>query len=275
MSRQKIAFFLLALLLAFSGSVIAAEKAAKKKVQFPGREKFPEVQVYELADLYEQKDQVVIVDVRSSYEFATLRAKGAINIPVSSKSFGDELRKLRASTDKPIVFYCNGRTCFKSYKAGRKAIYYKVDNCFSFDSGIFDWAKAHPEEAVLLGRNPINVNDLISKKTFKKKLLPPQKFGEKVGPRTLVLDVRDRFQREAVGFFPGRERRVPLDQKDKLEKFFVKARKSNKTLLIYDAVGKQVRWLMYSLEKAGVKDYWFMKGGAKGYYEMLSKQQWG
>lgn len=276
MFRQQIVFFFLAFFLAFSGGVVAAEKAAapKKKVEFPGREKFPEVKTYELAELFEQKDQVVIVDVRSAYEFETLRAKGAINIPVGSKSFGDELRKLRASTDKPIIFYCNGRTCFKSYKAARKAIYYKVDNCFSFDAGIFDWAKTHPDQAVLLGRSPINVNDLISKKTFKKKLLDPIKFGEKVGENSLVLDVRDRFQREAVGFFPGKERRVGLDQKEKLEKFFARAKRSGKTLLIYDAVGKQVRWLMYSLERAGIRDYWFMKGGAKGYYDMLAKQQW-
>ena len=272
MFKKQIAFFLLAFFVALSCAQ-AAEKAKAKK-EFPGRDVFPEVQIYELAELYQQKDQVVIVDVRSSYEFDTLRAKGAINIPVSSKTFGEELRKLRASTDKPIVFYCNGRTCYKSYKAGRKAIYYKVDNTFSFDSGIFDWAKAHPGEAVLLGHSPVNVRDLISKKTFKKKLIDPEKFGLRVGNNSIVLDVRDRFQREAIGFFPGQERRVSLDQKEKLEKYFRKAKKSNKTLLIYDAVGKQVRWLMYSLEKVGVKEYYFMKGGAKGYYEMLAKQQW-
>ena len=61
---------------------------------------------------------------------------------------------------------------------------------------------------------------------------------------------------------------------EKLEKFFARAKRNGKTLLIYDAVGKQVRWLMYSLERAGVKNYWFMKGGAKGYYDMLAKQQW-
>jgi len=272
MLKKQIVLFFLVFFIALSGAQ-AAEKAKKK--EFPGRDVFPEVQVYELAELYQQKDQVVIVDVRSKYEFATLRVKGALNIPVSSKSFGEELRKLRASTDKPIVFYCNGRTCYKSYKAGRKALYYKVDNCFSYDSGIFDWAKAHPNEAVLLGRSPINVNDLISKKSFKKKLIAPAKFGMRVGPKSLVLDVRDRFQREAVGFFPGQERRVSLDQKEKLEKFFRKAKRSKKTLLIYDAVGKQVRWLMYSLQSAGIKNYYFMKGGAKGYYEMLADEQWG
>ncbi len=273
MLKKQMVFFLLALFVALANAQTAEEKAEQE--EFPGRSKFSEVEIYELEKLYQQKDQVIIVDVRSEYEYETLRAKGALNIPLSSLTFGEELMKLRASTDKPIVFYCNGRTCYKSYKAARKAINYKVENCFSFDSGIFDWAKAHPDEAVLLGRSPINVNNLISKKAFKKKLIDPEKFGSKVGSRSLVLDVRDRFQREAVGFFPGQESRVSLDQKEKLEKIFTKAKKSNKTLLIYDAVGKQVRWLMYALQRSGVKDYYFMKGGAKGYYEMLAEGQWG
>jgi len=272
MLKKLLAFFILAIVIAFP-SVQATEQVKENK-EFPGRAMFPEVQIYSLTDLYRQKDQVVIVDVRSKYEYETLRAKGALNIPVSSHDFGDQLRKLRASTDKPIVFYCNGRTCYKSYKASRKAIYYKVKNCFTFDSGIFDWAKAHPEEAVLLGNSPINVNDLINKNSFKAKLIDPEKFGFKVGSRTLVLDVRDRFQREAIGFFPGQERRVSLDQKEKLEKYFRKAKRQKKTLLIYDAVGKQVRWLMYSLQRSGITDYYFMKGGAKGYYDMLAKGEW-
>jgi len=269
-NKKQIVFF--SFIIVFSCTQAVGKTNQQK--EFPGRDIFPEVKIYELTELYEQRNQVIIVDVRSSYEFSTLRAKGAINIPVSSDNFGEKIKELRQSTNKPIVFYCNGRTCFKSYKAARKAIYYKVKNCFSFDSGIFDWAAAHPDEAILLGNSPVNINDLISKKSFKKKLIDPEKFGEKVGPKSIVLDVRDRFQREAVGFFPGQERRVSLDQKKKLEKYFRKAKYAKKTLLIYDAVGKQVRWLMYSLERANIRDYYFMKGGAKGYYEMLAKQQW-
>lgn len=38
----------------------------------------------------------------------------------------------------------------------------------------------------------------------------------------------------------------------------------NQTLLIFDQVGKQVRWLMYHLEVAGMKDYYFLDKGANG-----------
>ena len=60
---------------------------------FPGREKYPNVKFIELADLYKTKarGEVVIVDARSNYEFETLRIKGAINIPVASKSFENDV----------------------------------------------------------------------------------------------------------------------------------------------------------------------------------------
>jgi len=51
-----------------------------------------------------------------------------------------------------------------------------------------------------------------------------------------------------------------------------KAKKEKKTLLIYDATGKQVRWLMYLIEDLGFKDYWFMKGGSNAYFAALRKQ---
>lgn len=41
-----------------------------------------------------------------------------------------------------------------------------------------------------------------------------------------------------------------------------KAARSGDNMYVYDEAGKQVRWLMYRLEQAGVKDYYFMKGGA-------------
>ncbi len=39
-----------------------------------------------------------------------------------------------------------------------------------------------------------------------------------------------------------------------------------KTLYIFDAVGKQVKWLQYHLEKEGVSDYYFLKKGVWSVY---------
>ena len=124
--------------------------------------------------------------------------------------------------------------------------------------------------AVLLGKSPVNPKHLISKKQFKKHLLSPEAYGDKVADSSaIVLDVRDRFQREGLSIFIGRERRAYLDDKKKLDKYIKKAKSQNKTLLIHDAAGKQVRWLQYYLEEKGLRSYYFMEGGVAAYYDEM------
>lgn len=264
---RKIALF--SVLSLFLLSTVGAFAAGE---DFPGRKKYPKIPYIELADLHKTLKQVVVVDARSKLEFETLRVKNSVNIPVASKKFEEEVAKLRSTTDKPIVFYCNGHTCMKSYIATKKAMAVDVKNVHAFDAGIFDWTKAHPDEAVLLGASPVNVAKLIPKSQFKKRLLTPDHFSDRAttpGKKLMVIDVRDKFQRAGVGFYPGLERWASLDQQKKLDGYIKKAKKQNRTLLIYDEVGKQVRWLQYALEKAGVKDYYFMKKGAREYYKEI------
>ena len=73
--------------IAFISQVIVLSSQAFASEGFPGREKYPDVPVYEMAQLEKDFDKVIIVDARSSYEFSTLRIKGAVNIPVASKQF--------------------------------------------------------------------------------------------------------------------------------------------------------------------------------------------
>jgi len=246
------------------GSVNAAE-------EFEGRAKYPEVQFIELEDLRQKQSDVVIVDVRSSLEYDTLRVKGALNIPLSESTFDDALLKLRESTDKTIVFYCNGRTCHKSYKAARRAGIINVPDTVAFDAGIFDWVRAYPDEGELLGESPVKPDDLIDGDKFKAHLLEPAEFVARIPENSLVMDVRDPTQRAGVRFF-GVERTVSLNDGAKIDSLLREAKEAGKTLLIYDQVGKQVRWLQYRLERAGLDQYYFMKGGADAYYEVLAQK---
>ena len=91
-------------------------------------------------------------------------------------------------------------------------------------------------------------------------------FEAKIGPNTIVLDVRDLVQRDSP-LFPFKEQRVQLDEKDKLDAIIEQAKREKKTLLVYDAVGRQVDWFQYSLERKGLSDYYFMKGGAQGHFD--------
>jgi len=247
-----------------------------KDTEFPGRAKFPNIPVYELRQLSQGLADVVVVDARSRYEYETLRFKGSINIPVASKTFEQELIQLRSKTNKPIVFYCNGRTCFKSYIAVKKGQAAGVSNIFAFDAGVFEWAIAKPKYAVLLGESPIKKEHLISVKKFNSHLLHHDSFSDKafdLGSNSMVLDVRDKYQRAGIGFYPGKERWVSLDDTKKLDKMLAKAKKKNKTLFIYDEVGKQVKWLQYTIEKQGIKNYYFMKKGATAYYTAIMERK--
>lgn len=255
-------------LLFTAGPLISAE------ADFPGRKLYIAVPVIELDDLYNKRKNVIIVDVRSAYEYQTLRIKGALNIPLSSTDYIERMKKLREkSAGRPIVVYCNGKTCLKSYKAVTKCRKYGIKNVVAYDAGMMDWARKYPAESVLLGKTPINPDRLISKTNFKKHLLSPKSFEERTARNNvLVLDVRDQFQREGISIFVGKERRATLDDQKQVDRFINQARRDDLTLLIYDQAGKQVRWLMYHLEDKGLRSYYFMEGGARAYYDELRKE---
>lgn len=247
--------------------------AAANNPEFPGRALYPSVSIIDIDELNKRISDVVIVDVRSSYEYDTLRIKGAINIPLSSATYVSRMRKLRNTDPRPIVVYCNGKTCMKSYKAALKCEINKIDNVHSYDAGIMDWARKYPNDAELLGKSPVQLSMLITKKEFTAHLLSPTAYGDKVANTSaIVLDVRDRFQREGLSLFVGRERRAYLDDKKKLDSYILKAKRERKTLLVHDAAGKQVRWLQYYLKDKGLKSYYFMSGGVTAYYDELKKE---
>ena len=141
--------------LLFSTGVFAADD------EFPGRDEYPDVLVYEKSQLYSDFSGVVLVDTRSQYEFETLRIKGAVNIPLSSKEFAVKVKQLRASTTKPIVFYCSSRNCYKSYRAGREANYLNIEDTYAYDAGVYEWAKSYPNHVVLLSTRPVVSSNIV------------------------------------------------------------------------------------------------------------------
>ncbi len=245
---------------------------AAKKDDFPGRKIYVDIPIIELADLAKQFNNVIIVDIRSRYEYQTLRIKDALHIPVSNIRFGGKIKALRAKTDKPIIFYSNGHTSYESYIGVIRARIARVKHrVYAFDAGIFDWAQAQPGRTALLGQSPIRNSNLISEKEFMAHLLDPAVFSSRVDPSMIILDVRGRLQRGAMGLFVFDEQWASLEDMAKLDRYISQAKREGKTLLIYDNVGQQVRLLMYYLEKKRAKNYYFMRGGAEGYYEMLKR----
>lgn len=243
--------------------------ASPANTEYPLRATYPSVAVLETEELGRRFNDVVIVDVRSKFEFDTLHVLNARHLPLE-RSFGDQVLAVAKETGKPVVLYCNGKTCHKAYDAALAAMKARVPEVYVYDPGILDWARARPDLTVLLGRSPNKASDLISQDRFMARVLDPGEFVRRAeeAEKTIVLDVRDLAQRD-IALFPFQERRATLDQRALLERIVEEAQRANKTLLVYDAVGKQVQWLQYYLERKGLRSYYFMRGGAQGYYEKV------
>jgi rhodanese-related sulfurtransferase len=98
-----------------------------------------------------------LIDVRVAAEYADGHIKGALSVPYREKSAKvvnfdasqDEfaLAKLPADKKAAIVIYCNGPSCWKSYKASIMAIKAGYTNINWFREGIPGWqAKGLPLE---------------------------------------------------------------------------------------------------------------------------------
>ncbi len=226
---------------------------------FPLREKYPEVRPITTKALDEQFDNVLIVDVRSKFEYNVAHVNGAFLLPFDKKTFGVKLTSLRDKRDKmPLVFYCNGHTCAKSYKASQLSLSLGFENVFVYDSGIFDWMNAHPQRATLMGITPAIKDNILPNKEFAERLVNFDTFvKESRKDNSFVIDIRDPFQRTLVPDIPE-IKNIPLDPLLKLINSGVWIEKK---LLFFDAVGKQIRWLQYYLEHNGYYNYAFLNKG--------------
>ena len=229
---------------------------------FPLREKYKGVPYIEIGDLHKEYDDVIIVDVRSKFEFDIVKINNSINILVSKATFLKEIEKLRPRDgSKKMVFYCNGHTCKKSYQATEKATKAGFKNVYAYDAGVFDWIKAYGDKGSLLGESPVDASKILSKDALAVKSLDWTKFKAAAAEAgVMIIDVRDPIQREKKLGLKG-TKNIPLDRVKNL----VKAKKfQDKKLLIFDAVGKQVKWLHYYMEENGYKNYYFLTKGVGG-----------
>jgi len=271
---QMFVFFLLIVGTAVCQTVAAG---TEQNNEFPLRWRYPDVKTLSTQEFYKMHDRVLVVDSRTKFEWDTMRINGSINVPVdevdtgTNRAFEAAISKVQKSNAKPIVFYCNGKTCPKSYEAARRAQRVGITNVYAYDAGIFDWATAHPELTMLYEKTPIEKSDLISPADLKAHMLPAKEFRARANAdkcNCIIVDIRDFGQRDFL-LFPMREEHVNVDNRAELDALIEQAKQQRKGLLIYDAVGKQVMWFQYYLVRHGAKDYFFMQGGEEGYVSSL------
>jgi rhodanese-related sulfurtransferase len=238
-------------------------KISAENNHFPLRQTFSSVLTLSHQELINNFNNFLIIDVRSTYEFKVLHIENSINVPITNRGFIPMLLELRANDSRGIAFYCNGIACEKSYLASVNATQYGITDVYTFDLGVLTWAKIYPHKVKFFGKTPLALTKLISNEEFTRHVLSPKEFVQKISENTLVIDIREPFQRTKT-ILEIESILTPLNQFHLMLDIIIK---KNATLLIYDAVGKQVKWLQYLLKEKGVKNYYFMKGGVKAYID--------
>lgn len=243
-------------------SVAFGFQTAVADSEYPLRPYYPEVPFIDTITLQENYESILVVDIRSSFEYDVARINKAILLPLTDKDFALKLESLRPKeSGTRMVFYCNGHTCAKSYQAAQLALSLGFKNVLVYDGGIFDWIMAAPEQATLMGETPARAGRIITQAQFEEQLIDYDDFSEQAMDKdTIVIDIRDPFQRDMRPRIPG-IRNIPLDP---LLDLVTSRIWTEKRLLFFDAVGKQIRWLQYFLESYGYFDYAFLKGGVRG-----------
>ncbi len=254
--------FVLILLALCSISIASGNK------DFPLRDNYPNLTSISGEKLNDIFSEAIIIDTRNKVEYNVIHIKGATNILVGKMKKKDllELRELESST--PIIFYCNGTTCSKSYKATRKAAIWGFNNIYVYNEGIFAWASSFPQQTELFGevltKSELN-EKLISKEDFNNKCVKPTDFAEKVfSSDYTIYDIRDRKERTETPLHLPNTKKVNLDQ---FVSFMDKKAIAETNILIFGNVGKQVRWIQYYLEKNNYKNYYFLHGGVRQWVE--------
>lgn len=82
---------------------------------------------------------LVIIDARIGSEYAQGHLPGAINI--FDGDFAKEHHRLPQSKDHPLLFYCNGPKCLKSYDSAKRAIADGYSNVYWFRGGVPEWTR--------------------------------------------------------------------------------------------------------------------------------------
>ena len=93
---------------------------------------------------------VPMIDTRVAAEYAEKTIKGAISVPYKEKSAKDpafdasqdhfDLSKLPTDKSAPMVLFCNGTECWKSYKSSVAAVKAGYSKVYWFRGGFPEWS---------------------------------------------------------------------------------------------------------------------------------------
>jgi rhodanese-related sulfurtransferase len=257
--------------------------SASASETFPKRKYYPQLNYIDTQEFAQgiKEKRFDVIDVRDKTSFQALHVKTASNIFVKSNTFEQDILEFSAKSNKPLVIYCNGISCSKSYVASTKILdlFLQKDmtkQVFTYDSGINAIAYAHNELVLKNGKDVSQSNPLIAIEKIKKHTLTPLDFETYLSNHEnkdyALLDIRDKNEKIILKLFMfQKEKNIVLAQRNKLIKFLNKIKQDKKTLLVYDASGRQINGLYELLNITGVKQWHYLEGGEYGYSQYVIK----
>jgi len=268
---------LTAIIAIFLLSSVVSVTANDEINKFPKRKYYPQLNYIDTEELAKglSQNQYNVIDVRDDTSFKALHIKDSNNIFIKSPTFEQEILDLAAQDIRPMVIYCNGISCGKSYVASAKMIQlFNRKNInrdvLTYDAGINAIAHAHKELVLKDGKAISSENQLIATDKIKQHTLTPHEFESYLSDNDasgiVLLDIRDKSEKIIYKLFlTYRQKNITLSNKDKLIAFLNKVKQDNKMLMVYDASGRQINGLYELLAITGISNWHYMEGGEYGY----------
>lgn len=262
-----------ACLLSYGSNVVANNDLD----QYPKRVFYPQLDYIDTQELAIglKENKYDVIDVRDTTSFKALHVKSATNIFIKSETFEKEVLDFVAQSNKPLVVYCNGISCSKSYVASTKMKELFANNNINkivrtYDSGINAIAYAHNSMVLKNGKEVSEDNPLIAINKIKEHTLSPKAFenfiAENKADDFAILDIREKNERIIYKIFMFQsEKKIALNKKEKLIAFLNTVKKDKKTLMVYDVAGRQINGLYELLNITGIKKWHYLEGGEFGY----------
>lgn len=260
-------------LLSYGANVFAANDLDK----FPKRIFYPQLDYIDTQELSKglQENKYDVIDVRDATSYKALHVKSATNIFIKSETFKKDVLDFAAQSNKPLVVYCNGISCSKSYDASVKMKELFAKNNINkivrtYDSGINAIAYAQNDMVLKNGKEISQDNPLIAINKIKEHTLTPEAFENFIATNNAddyaILDLREKNERIIYKLFMFQsEKKIALNQKDKIIAFLNTVKKDKKTLMVYDIAGRQINGLYELLNITGIKKWHYLEGGEFGY----------
>ena len=274
--------FLLAIFLfPFFNVVNAEDTAADIDKQFPNRKFYPGLNYISTEQMVEAiaDKRFLVIDARPELGYKTLHIKESLNIHSGDKEFVNKFNQAVSANNKPIVFYCGGLACRKSYEASVMAMEEfqkrKINRTvYTYDSGITAFAYASPKDVLKNGKDISEDNPILDRKKLKKHAKSAEEFIEMINNdennEYVILDIREPKQRILRKLFMFKdEHKITVHKPQELTGFLNYIKQSKQVLMIYGAVEKQIETVFALIQTSGIKKWFYLEGGEYAYSQYM------